>query len=108
MCSSENSIFLCYNPKGIQLLKRSRLGLRHLREHKFKHNFQDTLNPICNCDQGIETLCHYLLHCSLFTDERLAPLNITECIDNSIVEIGDFNIVEVLLYGRIFQVTPTY
>ena len=108
MWSSENSICLCYNPKRIQLLKRSRLGLRHLREHKFKHNFQDTLNPICNCDQGIETSCHYLLHCSLFTDERLAPLNVTECIDNSIVEIGDFNIVEVLLYGRIYQVTPTY
>ena len=40
---SENSIFLCNNPKRIQLLTRLRLGLSHLRDHKFKHNFQDTL-----------------------------------------------------------------
>ena len=32
----------------LQLLTRLRLGLSHLREHKFKHNFQDTLNPIRN------------------------------------------------------------
>ena len=73
---SESSIFLCNNSKGIQLLRRLRLGLSHLREHKFKHNFQDTLNPICNCAEDIETSCHYLLHCSLYTNERLAPLNV--------------------------------
>ena len=45
---SENSIILCNNPKGIQLLTKLRLSLSHLRDHKLKHNFQDTLNPICN------------------------------------------------------------
>ena len=45
---SENSIFLCNNPKGIQLLTRLRLGLSHLRDHIFKHNFQDNFSPICN------------------------------------------------------------
>ena len=97
---SENSIFLCNNPKGIQLLTRLRLGLSHLREHKFKHNFQDTLNPICNCGEDIETSCHYLLHCSLYTNERLALLNIIQGIDKSILELTDSHIVEVLLYGR--------
>ena len=99
---SENSIFLCNNPKGIQLLTRLRLGLSHLREHKFKHNFQDTLNPICNCGEDIETSCHYLLHCSLYTNERLALLNIIQGIDKSILELTDSHIVEVLLYGRKF------
>ena len=97
---SENSIFLCNNPKGIQLLTRLRLGLSHLREHKFKHNFQDTLNSICNCGEDIETSCHYLLHCSLYTNERLALLNIIQGIDKSILELTDSHIVEVLLYGR--------
>ena len=83
---SENSIFLCNNPKGIQLLTRLRLGLSHLREHKFKHNFQDTLNPICNCGEDIETSSHYLLPCSLYTNERLALLNIIQGIDKSILE----------------------
>ena len=72
----------------------------HNRDRKFKHNFQDTFNPICNCGEDIETLCHYLLHCSLYTNERLASLNIIQGIDNSILELADSRIVEVLLYGR--------
>ena len=37
----------CHNPQAIKYLSRIRLGLSHLREHKFKHSFQDTLNPVC-------------------------------------------------------------
>ena len=77
---SENSIFLCNNPKGIQLLTRLRLGLIHLRDHKFNHNFLDTLNPICNCGEDIKTSCHYLFHCSLYTKERLALLNLFKAL----------------------------
>ena len=44
-----SSIFGCHNPIGVQLLTRLRLGLNHLREHIFKHGFQDTLNPLCSC-----------------------------------------------------------
>ena len=84
----------------MQLLTRLRLRLSHLREHKFKHNFQDTLNPICNCGKDIENSCHYFLYCSLYTNERPALLNVIQGIDNSILELGDFHIVEVLLYGR--------
>ena len=89
---SENIIFPCNNPKGIQLLTRLRLGLSHLRDHKFKHNFLDNLDPICNCGEDIETSYHYLLHCSL----------IIQGSDNSILELTDSHIVEVLLYGRKF------
>ena len=73
---SENSVFLCNNPKGIQFLTRLRLGLSNLREHKFKYNFQDTINLICNCDENIETLCYYHLRYSLYISERLALLNV--------------------------------
>ena len=93
---SKNSIFLCNNPKGIQLLIRLRLGSSHLRDHKFKHNFQDTVNPICNCGEDIETSCHYLLQCSLYTNERLALLNVIQDIDNSILELTDSYFVEAL------------
>ena len=43
-----NSTFGCHNPVGVKVLTRLRLGLSHLREHKFKHDFQDTLNPLCS------------------------------------------------------------
>ena len=46
---SENIVFLCNNPKVMLLLARLRLALSHLGEHKFRHNVQDTFNPICNC-----------------------------------------------------------
>ena len=61
---SPNSTFNCHNPKGIELLSRLRLGLSHLREHKFKHSFQDSLNPFYSCGNGeVETSSHYLLYC---------------------------------------------
>ena len=54
MRPSQNRVHNYPNPKGIKLLTRLRVGLCHLREHKFKHSFQDTLNPICNCGEDIE------------------------------------------------------
>ena len=84
----------------MSLLTRLRLGLRHLREHKFKYNFQDTLNPICNCGEDIECSCHYLLHCSLYPNDRLALLNDIQGIDKSILEISDPDIVKVVLHGK--------
>ena len=57
---SPSSIFNCHNPKGVKLLTRLRLGLSHLRDHNFKHSFQDSLNPICNCGTDVETTTQYL------------------------------------------------
>ena len=41
---SSNSVYNCHNPKGIKLMTRLRLDLSHLREHKFKHSFEDSKN----------------------------------------------------------------
>ena len=40
---SSNSFYNCHNPIGIKYITRIRLGLSHLREHKFKHSFQDSM-----------------------------------------------------------------
>ena len=97
---SPNSIFNCHNPKGVKLLTRLRLGLSHLGDHKFKHSFQDSLNPICNCGTDVETTTHYLLHCPLFSDERLILINNIRNIDNNIVNLSDSRFSEVLLFGN--------
>ena len=65
-----NDVFNVRHPKRLILLTRLRVGLNHLREHKFKHSFLDTLNPICNCGFDIETLNQFFLHCPIFTKER--------------------------------------
>ena len=53
--ASQNSVYNCHNPREICLITRLRLGLSHLREHKFKHGFQDTLNPLCSCGNDVES-----------------------------------------------------
>ena len=64
-----NSVHNCHNPKGIKLIMRLHLGLSHLREHKFKHNFQESLNSLCNCGHSTESATHFFLHCPLLTNE---------------------------------------
>ena len=63
--------FNCYNHKGIRLMSRLRLGLIHPRKHKFNHNFQNCINPFCNCGMDIESTSHFFLHCPLFDDKRI-------------------------------------
>ena len=61
--TDENSVFDVHNPIGIKLLNRLRLNFSHLKEHKFRHNFRDTINPISLSDAETETNSHYLLRC---------------------------------------------
>ena len=58
--------FGIHNPIGLQLLTRLRLGFSHLNEHKFRHNFRDFLNPLCECNLEPKTASHFLLRCHLF------------------------------------------
>ena len=71
---------------GLKLPTRMRLGLSHLSDYKFKHNFQDCLNPICSYGQEIETTSDFLLHCLNY---RCARKNIFEKIN-----LIDFNTLQ--------------
>ena len=94
-----NNVYYCHNPKGIRLLTRLRLGLSHLREHKFKHSFQDCLNPLCFCGNEIETSTHYLLHCPIYTNERMTLLSKIKSITCIILEFSDAVVTKNLLFG---------
>ena len=59
----KNSGFAIHGNNGIKLLTRLGLNFSHLNEHKFRHNFLDTLNPMCSCGSEPETTAHFLLHC---------------------------------------------
>ena len=71
---SANSLFNCNNPKEIKFITRLRLGLSHLREHKFKHSFEDSLKQFCSCGLDIESIAHFLLHCPTYITERCTLL----------------------------------
>ena len=61
-----NSIYNIHNPLGVKYLTRLRIGFSHLKEHKFKHNFQDSIDPMCSCSSGTKTTIHFFLHCANF------------------------------------------
>ena len=86
---SPNSLFNCHNPKGIKFITGLRLGLSHLREHKFKHSFQDSLNPFCSRGLDIESTAHFLLHCPTHITERRTLLSTIENIDNNLLNLSD-------------------
>ena len=81
-----NSVFDINNPYGLKLLTRLLLGLSHLRYHKFRHNFQDCIYPICDCGLEIETATYFLLHCPLFQSARQSLLMNIKKIDESILK----------------------
>ena len=41
-----NQVFNVDSSEGLKFLTRIRLGLSHLADHKFRHNFQDCVNPV--------------------------------------------------------------
>ena len=101
---SPNSTFNFYNPIGIKLLSGLRLGLSHLREQKFKRSFEDSLNSFYSCGKGeTKTSSHYFLHCSNYSEERLALLNTIKNIDMSILQQSDSKFTSGLLLGDTFS-----
>ena len=97
---SPDKIFQCHNPKEIKLVTRLRLGQSHLREHKIKHSFQDTLNPLCSCGLDIETTSYYFLDRPLCHAERSTLLNNVNEIDSAIFNKSNSAVTHFLLYGN--------
>ena len=91
-------IYNVHNPVGLKLLTRLRLGLSHLNQHKFNHNFQDCLNPLCSCSLEVESVSHFFLHCHYYSNIRSTLLNELQSIDTNLLNQEDI-VVEVLLYG---------
>ena len=95
-----NSTHNCFNTRGIKHLTRLHLGLSYLRNHKFKHGFLDSINPICSCGFNIETTCHFLLHCPNFINERSLLLNNVSRLTKDKLRSCDTSIVKLLFYGH--------
>ena len=94
-----NSIFGFHNPIGVELLTRLRLGLSHIREHKFKHGFQDAINPLCRCGKEVETTFHFLFSCPNYSEKRLTLLGKIRNINPNILENTNSQITQLFLYG---------
>ena len=94
-----NSVFGIFNPLGLKLITRLRLGLSHLNEHRFNHNFNDCTNPLCTCSLDIESTVHYFLHCNYYNSARISLLNDLNSVDRTLLNLSDLSLVNVPLYG---------
>ena len=93
-----NSIFQCYNPKGIKCLTLLRVNFSHLRDRKFKYSFQDAIKPLCTYSPEAETN-HFIVHHPYYENERHILFASICSIKSSILDQNDNNIVKTLLYG---------
>ena len=57
--TTPNCINNIHNLVGVKYLTRLRTGFSHLKKHEFKHNFQDSIDPMFCCSSGIERTIHF-------------------------------------------------
>ena len=94
-----NRVFSVANIYGIKLLTRLCVGLSHLREHKFRHNFQDTINPLCSCSLETESTSHFFLRCQNFITWKTNLTNELCKLDSNILNLDEISLTKLLLYS---------
>ena len=98
----KKSVFGIYDPIGLWYLSQIRVGLSKLNFHKFKHNFRDTVNPMCPNNDGIEDTEHFLLLCPSFDVQRRDLLAEDSQLVRPFVQINSLSnvvLINLLLHG---------
>ena len=96
------SVYGIHDPKGLCYLTQLRVGLSKLNFHKFKHNFRDTINPMCPTSDGVEDTEHFLLLCPSFDVQRQDLLaGIVELLRPFVLitDLSNDALIHLLLYG---------
>ena len=97
--TSENSIFAIHDNNGIKLLTRLRLNFSLLSEHKLRHNFLDTINPMHSCGSEPETTAHFFLNCQNHVMNRPKLIKNVYNLDQTLRNYDDDHLIHILLYG---------
>ena len=87
---------------GQKWLIQLRIRLSPLNAHKFHHNFEDTLTPMCNIHDGIDDSAHFLLHCRQCSTIRLDLFhNLSLLLKNLDANSLPINtLLNILIYGK--------
>ena len=94
-----NSVFKVANIYGMKLFTRLRVDLRHLRIHKFRHNFQDPINSLCSYSLEIELTYHFFLLYQKFVTPGTNLMNEFRKLDSNILNLDEISLSKLLLYG---------
>ena len=88
------------NPPEVRLLTRLRLGLVYLNEHRFNHNFEGCINPICTCTLEFESTTHFFLHCHYYNNIHKTLLDDLKVINVNVLKLSETALTDLLLYGE--------
>ena len=94
-----SSLFSVSNPLGEKFLTHLRLKFSHLKEHKFRHGFVDTINPMCACGADVESTEHFLLNCHVYSSQRLELFDNLERANPDFKNLSDKEQVSFMIYG---------
>ena len=86
-------------PLGDRLLSRLHLGFSHSREHKFRHNFADTVNPLFSCSLETEDTEQYFLRCQNNLSFCTTLMHDLNNINTAIVSLNSNDLLRLILYG---------
>ena len=95
----QSDAFNIFDPIGLKFMTRLRLDFSHLNEHRFRHNFQDCVNPLYSCSLQNEDTIHYLLHCHHFSQHRINVINSVKYSFEDFDSLSDNAKKDLLLYG---------
>ena len=99
ICSLPNPTYYVFNPLGLKLLTRLRLGSSHLNEHSFNHNFKKYINSLYTCSPAVESTLHFFLRFQIYNSARASLLNELNYIDGNSTQLLEIYILNLLPYG---------
>ena len=94
------SVYGIPDPVGLSYRTQFRVSLSKLNFHKFKHNFKDAIEVICQSNDGLERKEHFLLLCLSFDTQRRSLLDRTLPL---IRQLGNSNPSNELLSHLLFD-----
>ena len=76
------------------------LGFSHLNEHKFKHSYIDTFNPVRTCRVEAEIATHFFLPCRFYNVSRTSLMNDVNEIGSCFSGLSENKFLDLLLHGN--------
>ena len=86
--------------KLFKIIETSSCYFSHLREYKFKNNFQDTLNPLWPCSLEAKDTYHYFMHCQNISNQRNVLFDDPNAVNSEFLKMSENGIARVLLFGN--------
>ena len=98
-CRLFNPIYNIFNPISLKYLTRFHLELSNLNEQKFKHDFQDCINPLSTCSLKTKSNSHFFFCCRNYFTLRAELMNDLKTIDENILRLPENYVLQLLLFG---------